>query len=70
MSKQLDWFIGKQQKHDSFVVGQSKTKPQTEYKKKWETPPKFKHKGIMTTCVAVAVALLEDEPQTESEDVE
>ena len=34
---------------------------------KWETPPKFEHKGIQTTCVSVPACLLEieDEPQTE-----
>ena len=35
-----------------------KTEPQ-----KWETPPKFEHKGIITTCVSVPACLLEDEPQ-------
>lgn len=38
--------------------------PQTEYKK-WETPPKFEHKGVVTTCVSVALALITDEPQTD-----
>ena len=37
---------------------------------KWETPPKFEHKGDITTCVSVPVflikdALVEDEPQTD-----
>ena len=34
---------------------------------KWETPPKFEHKGEITTCVSVPACLLEieDEPQTE-----
>ena len=34
---------------------------------KWETPPKFEHKGDITTCVSVPACLLEieDEPQTE-----
>ena len=32
---------------------------------KWETPPKFEHKGIITTCVGVPMALIEDEPQTD-----
>lgn len=37
---------------------------------KWETPPKFEHKGDVTTCVNVPVflikdALIEDEQQTE-----
>lgn len=36
-----------------------KTEPQTDYKK-WETPPKFEHKGIITTCVSVPMALIED----------
>ena len=33
---------------------------------KWETPPKFEHKGFTTTCVSVPACLLEieDEPQT------
>ena len=34
---------------------------------KWETLPKFEHKGITTTCVGVAMALVEDEPQTDRE---
>lgn len=33
--------------------------------KKWETPPKFEHKGSITTCVGVPMALIETEPQTE-----
>ena len=37
-----------------------KTKPQINYKK-WETPPKFEHKGDITTCVSVPMALIEDE---------
>ena len=34
---------------------------------KWETPPKFEHKGEITTCVSVPACLLEieDEPQTD-----
>ena len=34
---------------------------------KWETPPKFEHKGDITTCVSVPASLLEieDEPQTD-----
>ena len=34
---------------------------------KWETPPKFEHKGIITTCVGVPASLLEieDGPRTE-----
>ena len=36
-----------------------KTEPQ-----KWETPPKFEHKGIITTCVSVPLALIMDEPKT------
>ena len=38
---------------------------------KWETPPKFEHKGFTTTCVgvpaacvSVPAAMLKDEPQT------
>lgn len=30
---------------------------------KWETPPKFEHKGVITTCVSVPAFLLKDEPQ-------
>lgn len=39
-----------------------KTEPQ-----KWETPPKFEHKGIQTACVSVPMALIEDEPQTNAD---
>lgn len=35
MSRQLNWFIGKQQKYDSFIIGQSKRKD----KKCKLTPP-------------------------------
>ena len=43
---------------------------QVEEPQKWETPPKFEHKGFTTTCVSVPVflikdALVEDEPQTD-----
>ncbi len=34
---------------------------------KWETPPKFEHKEIITICVSVPMALIEEEPQTEYE---
>lgn len=27
---------------------------------KWDAPPKFEHKGIITTCVSVPMALIED----------
>ena len=52
-----------QGKHADMVIIDE---PQTEYKK-WETPPKFEHKGFTTTCVSVPACLLEieDEPQTE-----
>ena len=39
-----------------------KTEPQY---KKWDAPPKFEHKGIITTCIGVPMALIEDEPQTD-----
>lgn len=32
---------------------------------KWETPPKFEHKGVTTTCVSVPAFLLKDKPQTD-----
>jgi len=41
-----------------------KTEPQTEYKK-WETKPIADMPTENTTCVGVAMALVEDEPQTE-----
>lgn len=44
--------------------GKCKYKPKTK-PQKWETPPKFEHKGIITTCVSVPLALIEDELQTE-----
>ena len=37
-----------------------KTEPQ-----KWETPPKFEHKGFTTTCVSVLAFAVEGEPQTD-----
>lgn len=43
-----------------FHIADRKTEPQ-----KWETPPKFEHKGITTTCVGVPMALIEDEPPTD-----
>lgn len=47
-------------------VTHDKTKPQTYYKK-WETPPKFEHKGINTNGVVIPACLLEieEEPQTD-----
>lgn len=44
------WQMGWLDRYDS------KTEPQ-----KWETPPKFEHKGIITTCVSVPACLLEIE---------
>ena len=41
-----------------------KDEPQTEYKK-WETKPNADRPTANTTCVGVAVALIEDEPQTD-----
>lgn len=45
-----------------------KTEPQTYYKK-WETPPKFEHKGINTNGVVIPACLLEieDEQRKESD---
>ena len=45
----------------------SSEKPNNCEPQKWETPPKFEHKGLTTTCVSVPACLLEivDEPQTE-----
>ena len=40
------------------------TEPQTDYKK-WETKPTADMPTENTTCVGVAMALVEDEPQTE-----
>ena len=54
---------------EEFVDGLKKLKPKDK-PQKWETPPKFEHKGDITTCVSVPMflikdALVEDEPQTD-----
>ena len=59
-----NYLIPTKAKH-SFVDNAYFEAEQTE-PQKWETPPKFEHKGIITTCVGVPMALIEDEPQTES----
>ena len=43
-----------------------KTEPQTEYKK-WEIKPAADLSVVNTTCVGVAMALVEGEPQTEED---
>ena len=43
-------------------VTHAKIEPQINYKK-WETPPKFEHKGDITTCVSVPACLLEIEDE-------
>lgn len=53
----LDNPLNKVKGSERLVKG--KTEPQ-----KWETPPKFEHKGTQTACVSVPMALIEDEPQT------
>lgn len=47
-----------------FTGYEPKDEPQTEYKK-WETKPNADRPTEITTCVGVAMALIEDEPQTD-----
>ena len=57
--------ISKMEQVDKDINVRSKDEPQTEYKK-WEMPKVDKPTEI-TTCVGVAVALVEDEPQTNAD---
>lgn len=50
--------------HECVKDTHDKTEPQIEYKK-WETKPTADMPTEITTCVSVAMALVEDEPQTE-----
>ena len=57
-AREIEWLEALERK-----VRADKADRKTE-QKKWETPPKFEHKGIITTCVSVPLALIKDEPQT------
>lgn len=49
---------------ETYITADRKTEPQSEYKK-WETKPKATIPKEKNNCVGVAVAFLEDEPQTD-----
>ena len=45
---------------DECTVGDSNWKPKADYKK-WDSPPKFEHKGINTNGVVIPACLLKNE---------
>ena len=57
-------YVGLEHRCNQCVNGSMFCKVEDE-PQKWETPPKFEHKGVVTTCVSVPAFAVEDEPQTE-----